>query len=97
MKMFNEDDFVMLRKAIGTGITDAIAFVLIVYLFSIGVGYLYGLIFADYDNTDDKQNGVRSGVELVIDHGTGCQYLQSQLGYLTPRMDKEGKQVCAKR
>lgn len=48
-----------------------------------------------YDNTDDIENGIRSGMGLYTDNFTGCQYL-SREGYfssLTPRLDREGEQI----
>ena len=44
-----------------------------------------------YDHTDDRENGIRSGMNLRIDYGTGCQYLKAGFfGGLTPRIDGEG-------
>lgn len=43
------------------------------------------------DNTDPP-NG-RSGMMLLTDHMTGCQYLYRH-GAITPRMGKDGKQLC---
>ncbi len=36
-----------------------------------------------------------SGLLLYTDPVTGCQYLNTGRGNLTPRMDKEGKQICS--
>lgn len=62
-------------------------------IFSILVSFL-----TPYDSTDDRANGRRSGMRLYIDHRTGCQYLSggNLLGAtgITPRLDKNGKQVC---
>lgn len=41
----------------------------------------------------DAKDGRRSDLSLKIDHGTGLHYLQSRSGHLTPRLDKDGKQV----
>lgn len=60
----------------------------------------YGFIrdYPGYDDTDDVVNGIRSNMELFIDHGTGCHYLASRgfLGYTTliPRLDMFGEHVC---
>jgi hypothetical protein len=49
----------------------------------------------DYDSTDNVKEGVRSGLGLYIDHGTGCHYISiPPLGTLTPRLDASGKQIC---
>lgn len=42
------------------------------------------------DDTDPPDG--RSGMLLLTDHKTGCQYLYR--GSLTPRMDEHGKQIC---
>lgn len=42
------------------------------------------------DSTDGEQ---RSGMILRTDHGTGCQYLESTNGGITPRLDEEGKHI----
>lgn len=61
---------------------------------------IYGWIrsYPGYDDTDDVDNRVRSGMALFIDHGTGCHYLASRgfLGYTTliPRVDTFGEHVC---
>jgi hypothetical protein len=47
-----------------------------------------------FDATDDIANGKRSNMALRTDYGTGCQYLESGNGELTPRLDKNGKQFC---
>jgi hypothetical protein len=44
------------------------------------------------DSTDSPTE--RSGFKLRTDYGTGCQYLESRDGFLSPRLDKTGKQVC---
>lgn len=49
---------------------------------------------AAWDVTDDFRGGHRSGMRLFVDHGTGCQYLGTMLGSLTPRMGADGRQVC---
>lgn len=42
----------------------------------------------------DARDGTRSGVKLRTDHGTGCQYLETADGGITPRLDPTGRQVC---
>lgn len=44
------------------------------------------------DDTDST--GKRSGLGLCTDHGTGCQYLESRFGGLSPRLDASGRHVC---
>jgi Family of unknown function (DUF6440) len=44
------------------------------------------------DATDNHVTGDRSGLFIMVDHGTGCQYLRS--GSITPRLDAQGKPIC---
>lgn len=41
----------------------------------------------DRDDTDGRE---RSGLKLHTDHGTGCQYLSTPGGGITPRMSADG-------
>lgn len=42
------------------------------------------------DSTDSPTE--RSGMALMTDYGTGCQYLSYQ--GLTPRLNQDGKHIC---
>lgn len=44
----------------------------------------------------DRSFQERSGLALRTDYGTGCQYLETSAGNLTPRLDAEGRHVCAR-
>ena len=44
---------------------------------------------------DDTDGDTRSGLVPRTDARTGCQYLESAGGGLTPRLDKAGKHICA--
>lgn len=68
---------------------DAIGLALIV----VGVSLL-ALPLQPLDDTDNRQTGERSGVSLITDHGTGCQYLRTGWGGITPRIGPDGKPVC---
>ena len=58
--------------------------------------YLITLAFGPFwflqarDDTDAHNE--RSGMRLLIDHGTGCQYLQR--GGITPRLDANVNHIC---
>lgn len=65
--------------------------VVLILLFLWGVGVDFMKIGLD---TTDTSDGARSGMDLRTDHGTGCQYLESTGGGLTPRLGRDGKQVC---
>lgn len=47
-----------------------------------------------YDSTDDSLAGERSGLRLHTDNLTGCQYLSAPSAGLTPRLNRDGKQLC---
>lgn len=42
---------------------------------------------------DIFSNGANSN-NVLTDNGTGCQYLQSKGGGLTPRLDADGHHIC---
>lgn len=66
---------------------------------AVALGFvLMGMILprTPHDNSDPP-NG-RSGLSIYTDNLTGCQYLRvGILSALTPRLDSEGKPVCAVR
>ena len=58
---------------------------------------LWGMILYQamqpYEPRDDSDGPTEiSHMEVFTDHLTGCQYLYR--GSLTPRMDRNGKQIC---
>jgi len=50
----------------------------------------------EYDSSDDKENGVRSGLIIRTDYGTGCEYLETVRGGITPRMINGKQMGCTK-
>jgi hypothetical protein len=46
-----------------------------------------------HDSTDSTSSA--SGMKLRDDHLTGCQYLESHAGFLTPRLNAAGKPICS--
>ena len=67
----------------------AFAFLLIVF-----AGYMVASLLdknLPKDDTDSPDG--RNGMVLLTDHLTGCQYLRAG-GGVTPRMDRNGKQIC---
>ena len=87
-------DYEKLTKSIGQAIVNVITLLVMCYLAGLIVAWLYSITFQDYDATDDAQNGIRSKMALYTDYGTGCQYLATRSGHLTPRLDKDGKHMC---
>lgn len=73
------------------------------YLIGAGIAILGVFILAavvqnrgPLDDTDNKLTGERSNMRILIDHGTGCQYLQSAGGGITPRLGAKGAHMCVK-
>lgn len=54
---------------------------------------LYNHYWLRTDDTDDHKNRKRSGVSIVVDHGTGLEYLVTPKGGITPRMRVDGQQA----
>ncbi|WP_017993809.1 hypothetical protein [Rhizobium leguminosarum] len=48
--------------------------------------------FKERDDTDPPND--RSGMVLFIDHRTGCHYVGTPHGGITPRLDRNGEQIC---
>lgn len=67
-------------------------------LFAVICAVCLGLGLYIVTPTDDSDGGVwsRSGVNVIMDHKTGCQYLQRMFSGMTPRLDGNGKQICNK-
>lgn len=64
------------------------------WVFIIPVIALLSSVFGSYDDTDDQERKIRSGVSIRVDYRTGCQYLVTMFGGITPRMEVDGRQVC---
>jgi hypothetical protein len=47
----------------------------------------------NWDDTDDVENKVRSGLVVYVDYKTGLEYLGTAQGALTPRLDFNGKHM----
>lgn len=52
--------------------------------------------FTDIGRDDSDSKTERSGVRVVTDHLTGLQYLETEKGGITPRLNIDGKQIIAK-
>lgn len=63
----------------------------------IGVGIVTlcvtAVFFNPVDSTDAGKDN-RSGMKLRIDHGTGCHYLETIGGGITPRLKPDGEHLC---
>ena len=89
-------DYEKLTRAISQGIVNAVMALAIFYGIGLIIALAVSFFMSDYDATDDQMNGVRSNMALYTDYGTGCQYLSSKQGGLTPRLDEDGKHICRK-
>ncbi|WP_020471552.1 DUF6440 family protein [Zavarzinella formosa] len=67
--------------------SDLLSLILIWIIFS---NLWHGSGRDDTDNPNDS----RSGMMVYTDHRTGCQYLGTVFGGITPRLDRDGKPVC---
>jgi hypothetical protein len=58
------------------------------------------LIYITPINRDDTDKGMwgggRSGIKSTTDALTGCQYLVSPDGGITPRLSSDGNHICAR-
>lgn len=66
---------------------DLFKFVMLVWIVVLLLDYFH----VGWDSTDGDE---RSGLKLHIDNLTGCQYLSTSRGGITPRLDKNAKQIC---
>lgn len=59
------------------------------------INWLLNMTPLGRDDTDTGRWGDgRSGVKPITDAKTGCQYLVTSDGGITPRLGKDGKQIC---
>ena len=47
-----------------------------------------------WDDSDNKDELIRSDMRILTDHLTGCEYLNKS--GLTPRLDSDGNHICNK-
>lgn len=82
-------------RKIGEQFTFGVVFALTKWLIvaSLVFAVVHCALPTDRDDTDPAR-GARSGLALRIDHGTGCQYLETKNGALLPRMGWNGRQIC---
>ena len=50
--------------------------------------------FFDIGKDDSDSAEKRSDMSVRTDYKTGCQYLESSKGELTPRLQKDGTHLC---
>lgn len=88
----NEDNA---AKVITKGITGAIKWFAVMWLIGLAFTAAMGWFADRYGPRDSTDTAAeRSGMTLRTDALTGCQYLESRTGYLTPRLDSDKMIVC---
>lgn len=58
--------------------------------------FLVGLTPISRDDTDPGNWGARSNIRPVTDSLTGCQYIETSKGGITPRVDGKGRHIGCK-
>jgi len=58
---------------------------------------LFSWLRIGFDETDNHHARARSGLGLHVDQATGCQYLSTATGGITPRLDAAGRHLCGRR
>ena len=71
---------------------DLSNYVLKVLLGGVIIYTVVSFIPVGLDSTDNGTD--RSGMALHIDNATGCHYLASQHGGMTPRLTPDGEHIC---
>jgi len=80
-----------IMEFIGLCVMATLIFLLTVFM------ALWLLDFSPFNRDDSdrgKRGNGRSGVKVITDDLTGCQYLEFQNGGITPRMDAQGRHLC---
>lgn len=82
-------------EKIGKQLTEGALWAIGKWVLIVAVGTaVFQAILPPARDATDPPSGVRSGVRLRTDNGTGCQYLETKGGGLSPRLAPDGKQVC---
>lgn len=79
-------------RGVKAGVAQAIKLALI-WIVAAGV---FVAVLSRWQPTDstDYSTSDRSGLKLHTDAMTGCQYLSTSGGGITPRLDRNGHQIC---
>lgn len=86
----------VIASGVENGINAAVKYTIWVVLALVTV-IVFGLsAMSKWQPTDstDYSTSDRSGLKLHTDAMTGCQYLSTSGGGITPRLDRNGHQVC---
>lgn len=80
-----------LTECISNGIKQAFSFILGLIVIAIILAGIIQYFTVPKDSTDSPDS--RSGMSLHTDYETGCQYLSTVYGGITPRLDAKGYQI----
>ena len=79
-------------RGVKAGVAQAIKLTLI-WIVAAGV-FVAALSRCQPTDSTDTSRSDRSGLKLHTDAMTGCQYLSTSGGGITPRLDSQGRQIC---
>lgn len=84
-----------IRAAIWSVINELL---LIYFVLAVTIGGINHMLtkYTDIGRDDTDPPGDRSDLKILTDHLTGCQYLTTGKGGITPRLDKDGRHMCNK-
>lgn len=82
--------------AVFKGLKMFAEWLIVILIIAVIIQYLIAASPIGRDDTDEGRGWFarRSNMTVYTDHKTGCQYLATPSGGLTPRLDGEGKQIC---
>lgn len=90
----------LIVNSVYDGLKEWTGYILILYVIVIIMTTLLNYVIErfniGFDDTDNDIEHKRSLMKVYTDHKTGLQYLATANGGLTPRLDKNGKQINIK-
>lgn len=66
----------------------------VVLIIGAPIDYVRDRFSLGLDSSDQQDPVRRSGLRIKTDYLTGCQYLETPAGHLTPRRGQDGRQIC---
>lgn len=85
----------IIKEGVKEGIKGALVWLGSWWFVSIMLVAASGVAINHYSSRDSSDTAEeRSGLNVRTDALTGCQYLETAHGAITPRMDRTGAQIC---
>lgn len=81
----------LLNKLVDTVVWRLIFWLGAILIAQMAINYANSYFQIGWDDSDAQ---APSGLKIYTDSRTNCQYLSSQSGGLTPRLDRTGIQIC---